>query len=114
MGKGLRDREAERQIAFVIARNIRHILAERRLSQADLARMTRMQEPTINRHLVVDDTPDGRKFQRCPTVHLLLRYCDALVAPKHNRHAAPAVCQKHIIWQRQSWKGVDPAAHTRW
>ena len=73
-----RDREAERQISFVIARNIRHILTERGLTQADLARMTKMQEPTINRHLVVEDTPTGRQFQRCPTIPLLIRYCDAL------------------------------------
>jgi transcriptional regulator with XRE-family HTH domain len=75
---GVRDREAERQVSFIIARNIRHILTERGLTQADLARMTGMQDPTINRHLVVDDTPAGRQFQRCPTIPLLLRYCEAL------------------------------------
>ena len=94
---GLRDREAERQISFTIARNIRHILTERNLTQADLARMTKMQEPTINRHLVVDDTPEGRKFQRCPTIPLLLRYCDAL-----------HVSADGMLGRSQSKQWVDP------
>lgn len=57
-----RDRDAERQVAGVIARNIRHILTERNLSQADLARMTGLGAPTVNRHLVVEDTPAARRL----------------------------------------------------
>ena len=76
-----RNREAERQISFTIARNLRNILNERGLTQADFARMAGTQEPTVNRHLVVDDTPTNRTFQRCPTVPLLVRYCEALHVP---------------------------------
>ena len=94
MGRAMkRDREAERQISFTIAKNIRAILNERRLTQADFARMAGTLEPTINRHLVADDTPTNRKFQRCPTVPLLVRYCDALHVPvddvlgrSHSKH----------------------------
>ena len=75
---GVRDREAERRAALTIARNIRHIIKERGMTQADLARLTGLMEPTVNRHLIVDETPDAKRVQRCPTVALLLRYSDAL------------------------------------
>lgn len=75
---GVRDREAECRAALTIARNIRHIIKERGMTQADLARLTGLMEPTVNRHLIVDETPDAKRQQRCPTVALLLRYSDAL------------------------------------
>ena len=51
------------------------------MTQADLARLTGLAEATVNRHLIVDQTPAAKKLQRCPTVALLLRYSDALNVP---------------------------------
>ena len=73
-----RDREAEQKIAETIARNIRFLLKERGLSQADFAQMAGTYTPTVSRHLVVSDDPAKRKHLRCPSLPLFLRYCDAL------------------------------------
>lgn len=95
---GVRDRNAERRAALTIARKLRHVLKERGMTQADLARLTGLAEATVNRHLIVDQTPAAKKLQRCPTVALLLRYSDALNVPVEDLLGRP---------QDQRWADPD-------